>query len=659
MKKKVFGILFSFILISSFFIYGVYAQDTLTSEPVAPIEPVVAVDETPNIQPEDLTEDEKVAVLVEEAQGFDEELSVEAGITPDSGLYFVEDKILAPFRDDSVNRERKIAEMQAMMQEGNTESARIAFERYQKYAKKFEQGVSPEQRDEALRSSERIRGVAIKEIAQNMPAGEKDEFVREIVLGEQDIEIAAEIASKISELCSQLSKLDPSQYAKVCSAGEDDSDWRKNLDKRLTDEQKAEALKFGEIMSKCFETSGQDCACEEIPYPDFAEACSVAAPLAKACDFGKNEEACEQLDNLEMPIDNLPDYLQEIFNNLESGMNEAKYDMYLPKECQEAGAESPSECSKIMIQTHAPEECRQVLLDTGVQSEREGRELCNKIMFEKNAPPECVSAGATSPQECGKIMFKLNAPQECVDAGIDGTGRDDSKKCQQVMMSQFGGGEFGVPSCKPGTDCSGPGGYAQGTGPNMARSGGDCAGISDSQERLKCYDGAGQYIQEFRDGFEENRIDQPRQEFKDGQDYQQQYPNQFRQDDFNNQQPFGDFKGGNFIPPQGFQQPGQYGQYPQPPQGFDPSQFSQGMMPPQDYQQYNQQPPTGYQSPTTTTTPTTTTEPTSGTTTTTSTTEPAPSPSTSTEPSAPSSEPAPVTGGVISNNKFLRFWFWR
>ena len=273
MQKRgllIFSLIFliSFVLLAS-----VFAQDTTNTNVVENNLPVEVPENTlassvGYVSPEggevDLTEDEEVNVLVKEAEGFTEELSVKAGITPDSGAYFIEDKILAPFRDDSVNRERKIAEMQEMMQKGDIEAARKSFERYQRYADDFEREVSPEERAEALRSSQAIRGVAIREIAQNMPAGEKDEFVREIVLGEKDIETAAEIASKISELCSQLSKLDPSQYEKVCRIEGDAPDWRKKLDKDLTEEQRAEALKFGEIMSQGFETAGQNCKCEEI-----------------------------------------------------------------------------------------------------------------------------------------------------------------------------------------------------------------------------------------------------------------------------------------------------------------------------------------------------------------------------------------------------------
>ncbi|MBI2056672.1 hypothetical protein HYT91_00250, partial [Candidatus Pacearchaeota archaeon] len=236
-------------------------------------------------------------------------------------------------------------------------------------------------------------------------------------------------------LCSQLSKLDPSQYAKVCKIEGDAPDWRKKLDADLTEEQRQEALKFGEIMSQCFETAGQNCKCEEISYPDFAEACSIAAPLATACEIEKNEDACKQLDDLEMPP--LPDYLQDIMNDLERGMSESKYGMFLPPECEEAGATSPKDCAKIMINVHAPEECKPALLAANVQSEGEARGICEKIMFEINAPPECVSAGATNPQECGKLMFSQNAPQECIDAGIDGSDKNDPTNCRKLMESQF------------------------------------------------------------------------------------------------------------------------------------------------------------------------------------------------------------------------------
>ncbi len=434
--RKSLVIFFSFILVSSFFISGIYAQDAADTNVDSInefqnfIEDEAALDSVVSEEPPAISEEEqKVEELVQEAEGFSEELSVGAGITPDSGLYFVEDKILAPFRPDQINRERKIAEMRELAPQCGQgdqkacESMQESYGRYQEYATNFKRDVSPEQREEALRSSEAIRGTFVREIAQNLPPEEKGKIISEMMLQENEITTAAEIAGKIKELCQQLSQLDPNEYSRVCSSGRDAPDWQKKLHKDLTEEQKQEALKFGEIMSQCFETAGQNCRCEDISFPDFAEACSIAAPLATACEIENHEEACQQLDDLEMP--ELPDYLQDIMDELEGGMAEDKYGMFLPPECEEAGVTTPKDCAKIMINTHAPEECKPALLAANVQSEGEARKICDKIMFAQNAPQECVEAGISDMRECGKIMFAQNAPRECVDAGIDGTGRND------------------------------------------------------------------------------------------------------------------------------------------------------------------------------------------------------------------------------------------
>lgn len=664
MQRKSLVIFFLLALVNSLFVYGVYAQETADTNVVDPTlvevpedAPATPVEDTSSETLEselESSEESELADLIVEAEGFDEELSVEAGITPDSGAYFIEDKILAPFRDDAVNRERKIAEMREMVQRGDMESARIAFEKYQKYADRFEHGVSPDQREEALRSSEAIRGTFIRDIAQNLPPGEKDEFVRDIMLQESDISTAAEIAGKIKELCEQLAKLDPLEYSRVCSVERDAPDWRKELNRDLTEEQRKEALEFGEIMSQCFETAGQKCRCEEIQYPDFAETCSIAAPLATACEIEGNEEACEQLDDLEMP--ELPAYLEDIMDELEGRVSEDKYGIFFPPECEEAGARSPKECAKIMIQAHAPEECRQALLDADVRSEREGREICEKIMFEKNAPKECIEAGVTDPRECGKIMFRANAPQECIDAGITGENRGDPRRCQEIMMSQFGGPGEGPP------------------GPPRGGFGGNCARILDPQERLACYDGAGQYVQEYRGDFEENfrEFQETFEEFQEDLREREGYQEHFRQDFSQPYYPqqYGDFREGQFYPPPEFQYPNNF----QPPEGF---QYPDNFQPPQDHQQqlpegYMPPPPEYYQQPTTgeqppypypqspegyIAPPTGTYEQQPPTTESTySTTEPASSSPPSSEPSP--SEPGQVTGGVIGTNKFLR-WFWR
>ncbi|MDP2673035.1 MAG: hypothetical protein Q8O84_04450 [Nanoarchaeota archaeon] len=651
MQKKGL-IIFSLILLASFiFMFGVIAQTDaelfqenfdLSAGEAALDEQTTAVDsETSVVTTEDETGIENIIGEEKFSEFSDAQLETEPGITPDSGAYFIEDKILSNFRDPSANMDKRVAGMQQMIKEGKIDEARESFEGYQKYANKFEDNFNPANRDKELRGAVG-RTNAIKNIQEKMPDKTQAEFVTEVLESEKKVVTAIEIADKISELCSQLSKLDPSQYSKVCSTGEDDSDWRRNFDKKLTEEQRQEALKFGEIMSQCFETSGQDCACEEIAYPDFAEACSVAAPLATACEIENNKEACEKLDNLEMPTDNLPDYLQDIFERIESGMNEDKYGMFLPPECEEANAKTPKECAKIMINVHAPEECRQALIDADVQNEREGRQICEKIMFEQNAPSECVEAGVSNPQDCGKFMFSSNAPPECIEAGLDGSDRNDPADCRELMESKFSGGPGGFGAnngqCPPGENpgindqgqqsCLKGGTYAQGTRPNMQRSGSNCKDIQDLQEKVNCYEGATQYVVEYQRDFKENfnQIDRPAFNENNFQDYQNENPEMFRQE-FDNQQRYDDFKDGKMMsPPEGYQN------YQQPPEGYQQS----GTFNPQQ----------GFGGEPTITEGTTgfnpeNTAPTSSSETTTSGT----------------TESAPVTGGVISDSRFLR-WFW-
>lgn len=404
-------------------------------------------------------------------------LETDAGTTPDSALYFV-DEFFDRFSSDLEVREEKIAEIREMVEAGKFPEARKALRKYEAAAENFEKDVSPEERERAKRSASAIYNT-LKDIKEDIPEGDREEFFDDVVEKEGKIVTAAEIAGKIKELCETLAEVDPLEYSRVCKTGDDAPEWKKKLDKDLTGQQRAEAEKFGKIMSTCFETSGKNCACEDIPFADLAEMCSLAAPLAVACDVEGNEEACEKLDDLEMP--DLPDHLQDVFDNLEEGMMEAQFDMHMPFECVEAGVKSPKECGKIMIQTHAPEECKQALLDSNVQSEREGKEICESIMFDLNAPEECLAAGLTDHKECRKYMFELNSPQECIDAGITGEHRNDPRKCEEIMGG-FGepGGKFGGPR----------GGY-----------GGNCHDIEDSKKRLDCYDGATREVHSFDDRF--------------------------------------------------------------------------------------------------------------------------------------------------------------
>jgi len=432
------------------------------------------------------------AKLIREAEGFDEEFDVDAGLVPGDFFYFLDGII------DS--REEKIAEMRITAERCNEgdedacDALEIAYEKYKEHADEYEEQVSPDERDEAERSSRAIRGVVVREIAKNAPPGLKDELVRDIVNRESRIQTAAELASKIKELCVQLSELDPIEFDRVCGLREDSKPWERRLHDDLTDEQKKEAREFGEILSSCMRTSGEDCRCDDIKFVKMQEMCNIAAPLARVCgDFGYRDEddfdnddddyeeeespeveaACDELDSLEFP--DMPDYLEEIVERLEEQYGDDNYDNHIPGPCRDAGIDGRDpgdrdECMRIMIfdvggdgDNEIPTECRSALqdaFDDGVRSEKKFRQICEGIMFDREAPQECIDAGVTSPRECGRLMEELGFG-----------GRDDR-------------------------DHRGP----------------DCRGIDNPEERLKCFDGF-----DGRD-FEDRSRDDYRRDFDDRYD---------------------------------------------------------------------------------------------------------------------------------------------
>lgn len=401
------------VLLISILVFGLFCSGIVLAEENGSIlegatESATGVDTTNENAVEPSIDDENTASEQAEGDNLDElqeeykdEELANAGLTPDSAFYFIDD-ILDNFGDDIENREEKVAEIKAMIQEGNYEAAQKALKRYSKKADKFEKEVDPEKREEARRSAAVIKN-ALDEIKDEIPEEERQRFYEDIVEKEGAIVTAVEISAKIKELCIQLAELDPVQYAKTCRSGEDDGPkWKQKLDKDLTNEQRKEAEEFGEIMSDCFRTSGQDCRCEDISFYDFSVACEKAAPLATACDVEGDEDACDELDRLEMP--ELPDYLQGILEDIERKFSEGKYDLYMPPECVEEGATTPKECAKLMIKVHAPLECKSALSDSGCETESECRKVCDKIMFEQHAPPECVDKGITDPDECADLM---------------------------------------------------------------------------------------------------------------------------------------------------------------------------------------------------------------------------------------------------------------
>lgn len=370
----------------------------------------------------------------------------EAGITPDSNFYFIEDSILSKFRSDLSNVERKAAEIKEMIEQGKIDEARIALARFNEYADRLETEIDPEHEEEAARIAAAIRN-EISRLQVNIPQEAREEF--QAVVGRSDeIKTAAEIAGKIKELCQTLSSLDPLQYEQTCKTNDDAPQWQKELDKELTAEQKKEAEAFFKTMSSCMRDPA-NCQCNEISVKSFADACSEIAPLIAKCEQQGDEEACRQVEEMPDPVDLLPEHLQAVMEQLENRYNDDRMDRFMPPECKEAGATTPKACMEVMFRANAPEECI-AAVDSGdidLSNERKAREQCERIMYESNAP------------------------QECIDAGLTGERQSDHKKCREIMESlgQEGRGE----------------GPNRGPGPGY-----ECQRIQDSEERLDCFDNA-------------------------------------------------------------------------------------------------------------------------------------------------------------------------
>ena len=641
----------------------------------------------------------------------DEDINVEeelggAGVTSGflHGIDVAIDRILS---SDLENRNERIAEIKALVEEGRIEEAKELLKLYEEFADNLEREVSPEEREKVKRSSRAIRKV-IRSIEKDISDEERDEF-SDVIDKENKIEAAVEIASKIKDLCEQLAKLDPNEYERVCKVKGDAPRWQRELDDDLTEEQKDAARKFAEVMGQCFRTQGRECTCselEEINKP-FADRCSIVAPLAAKCDKG-DESACEAMDDVTEGIEELlPDYLLDIFAELEGDIAEDQFEFHMPIECREARAKTPKACMETMFRENAPGPCLNAL-DRGeisFDNEREAREACENIMFNEYAPPECIEAGLRNPRECGTFMFEQNAPQECIDAGLTGENKDDPRKCERLMREQFGEG--------PG------GGRGHGPGP-------DCRRIENSEERLKCYDGALEGIggpegpagfggREGRGHFprpceeakaftrescEKIMIESSKKRFEETKRYEESFASECRAKDgrwdcsfgdvtpgepcrcfFDEEERFrreredrsykdeyedryrdfrppeGEFREGEgFRPPEGFHPPEGF----VPPEGFQPPQFGppEGFVPPEGFR-----PPEGFQPPTTEsgTSSTTTTE-SSGT----SGTSESSGASGSGESSGGSgggetSGGTTGTGSVIavdSDNKFVDYYYW-
>ena len=371
----------------------------------------------------------------------DVELQGSAGLTPESSFYFLETLVETIMVGDNPEtaleyKEEKVLELKEMIDSGNSEGAEKALEMVEKYNDIIKREVTPDIEKEVRESSKAVKGIlnSFESELENEEWDDVREIVGENIKEEDSIALAAKISKQIEMLCKTLSDLDPLEYSKICKTDDDAPKWKKDLDRELTAEQEKEAREFFGIMSQCFENPSE-CRCEDISVKPFAEKCGEFAPLAAKCESG-DEEACQMMEEIGDPIDLLPDYLQDVMEDIEDDYGNAKHDLHTPKECVEAGATSREDCMRVMFKVNAPPECFEALESGKIdpKNENEARKACEAIMFQAEAPQECIDAGLSDFRECERFMFKLDAPKECIDAGLTGEGRDDRKKCEAIRF---------------------------------------------------------------------------------------------------------------------------------------------------------------------------------------------------------------------------------
>ena len=409
MKKSTL-ILFSLVFLVSIFSLSIYAQETPTDTTA---KTASSTDSTIEADEETATED-----LITQAEEFikdADDFEGTAGFTADDGFLYT------LFDGFSESREEKIAEIKETAEKcnaGDTEACTaldIAFEKYKEYAGKFEREVSPEQSEQAIKESEQIRGVLIRDIAKNIDPTKKDEFVMEILEQEEDIGLAAEIATQINELCNKLVGLGEFKKAdKVCNLEEDSEEspkWLRDKREGWKNEITSEAQEFLDVLQVCMDVSDDEilgntesCECDKMPGKN-ADLCSTIVKLEDACGAGE-KNSCGKADTyINDFMEALPEDLRRV---MEEQMGEEEFDRSGPPlGCEELDFK---ECMLQEAEKHigkAPSECRDALREGirngNVKGPKDGQRICQEIMMEGFGSPECNEEGF-SPSECADFM---------------------------------------------------------------------------------------------------------------------------------------------------------------------------------------------------------------------------------------------------------------
>ena len=284
-------------------------------------------------------------------------LRVDPGILPDSPFYvidtFLEERLVGNNPERALEyREEKIAEASVMAEEKKAEEAKIALEHASEYRQILEKEVTPDMEQQAKESSAAATEV-LKEISNDLPELEED--VQDHLEEEKRVALAAEVSTKIKDLCSTLAKLDPVAYAQTCKTSEDSPQWQQQEDEELTDEQEQQAKLFFEKMTQC-SNDPEHCDCKGMGVKSFEDLCIKGSTAMAGCKKG-DQDACQRMEELSRTDmkDYLPEYLRKAMFTQEHQFTQARehraeqdYVEFGPGPCKDAGIKTVKECHKYM-----------------------------------------------------------------------------------------------------------------------------------------------------------------------------------------------------------------------------------------------------------------------------------------------------------------------
>lgn len=398
---------------------------------------------------DDFSEEDDIEELIEDAEAgeFDEfadDFDGSAGLTSNNPI--------AQFFDGfSESREEAIAEMEKTAeecnQEGNLEACEYfehALEKYEKHVIEERKEVSPDKIEEEAEKVKRNIGRVVRDIAKNVDPGEKDDFVRRLVKGEDGIDKAHKIVAAIEELCDALIDLgahEEAGNAGCFSRGDGDYKYLEGRRERWNEEVSDDVKKLLRIVEECADLSDDDidgnwvdCRCDELG-GKLELLCFGIAENEDKCDLPKYDDTeyedfyCDKADDLvDEFMSSLPREVREALEGNFDDFDEGDFDRHGGG--PECGGLDFRACmleeAERHIQQIPDEECRERVREGirsgDVEGRRDAEEIISKCLYEKFPPGEC--RGITDPEECARSFrgeFGRGGPNRGPGPGFDYT----------------------------------------------------------------------------------------------------------------------------------------------------------------------------------------------------------------------------------------------